>query len=328
MIHGYPKVWNVGHPNVAGILDGLVLVQEKIDGSQFSFSGNENGVTEYRSKGATVYPESPGMFAKAVEGLHDLPLQKGWVYRGEYLQKPKHNHLTYARVPNRSVILFDIEISPSRFLGSYDFAAEAERIGLEFVPGMFYGQIRDEGQFKLMLENGSILGGTQIEGVVLKRYDMFDSHTGHVLMAKHVRPEYRESQKADWKKANPGSQGIIDEIAASLKTETRWAKAVQHLGEGDMLEHSPKDIGVLIREVQYDAGQELEAEIKHVLYQWAWPQLRRRVVRGLPEWYKVQLLETQLATLADAKTYSGAEPASSPESGVAAEPTEDGADHD
>lgn len=33
----YPKIWNVGHAAVATMFDHPVLVEEKVDGSQFSF---------------------------------------------------------------------------------------------------------------------------------------------------------------------------------------------------------------------------------------------------------------------------------------------------
>jgi hypothetical protein len=33
--------------------------------------------------------------------------------------------------------------------------------------------------------------------------------------------------------------------------------------------------------------------IKDSLWKWAWPQLRRAVTRGLPEWYKAELMKKQ-----------------------------------
>ena len=36
----YPKIWNVGHPTITDMLTGdrPLVIQEKVDGSQFSFS--------------------------------------------------------------------------------------------------------------------------------------------------------------------------------------------------------------------------------------------------------------------------------------------------
>lgn len=36
-LNSYPKVYALGHPALAGLFDGPVIVQEKVDGSQFSF---------------------------------------------------------------------------------------------------------------------------------------------------------------------------------------------------------------------------------------------------------------------------------------------------
>src|SRR5438445_2697648 len=111
-IHSYPKVWALGHGACQGILDDPVRVQEKIDGSQFSFMKEGAGVVHYRSKSAVVRPEDPGMFAKAVVAVREVEhlLVPLWTYRGEFLMKPKHNVLAYERTPRGNVILFDINM--------------------------------------------------------------------------------------------------------------------------------------------------------------------------------------------------------------------------
>jgi len=48
--HSYPKVWNLGHPNIAMLFEEDVTVEEKIDGSQFSF-GIFHGELKCRSRG-------------------------------------------------------------------------------------------------------------------------------------------------------------------------------------------------------------------------------------------------------------------------------------
>ena len=72
-----------------------------------------------------------------------------------------------------------------------------------------------------------------------------------------------------------------------------WQKAVQHLQEAGELEGSPRDIGKLILEVPTDVEKEEVEEIKAILWAWAWPKVRRGLTRGLPEWYKEELLKRQ-----------------------------------
>ena len=79
---------------------------------------------------------------------------------------------------------------------------------------------------------------------------------------------------------------------ATLRTEARWHKAVQHLREVGKLEESPRDIGMLIAEVKQDILTEETDFIKDKLYEWAKDRVTRAAVHGLPEWYKKMLAET------------------------------------
>src|SRR3990167_10813374 len=65
--HSYPSIYALGHHAVKDLFRGPVIVEEKIDGSQFSFGLFDDGM-RYKSKGAIVYAESPGMFQLAVDG--------------------------------------------------------------------------------------------------------------------------------------------------------------------------------------------------------------------------------------------------------------------
>lgn len=83
------------------------------------------------------------------------------------------------------------------------------------------------------------------------------------------------------------------DLLLSNHSQARWQKAIQHLAESGRIEDSPRDIGLLIKEIPEDVEKECAAEIKEKLYTWAWPHLRRRIVAGMPEWYKEQLLKKQ-----------------------------------
>lgn len=41
--HSYPSIYNLGHRYIADLLTVPVIVEEKIDGSQFSFGLDEEG---------------------------------------------------------------------------------------------------------------------------------------------------------------------------------------------------------------------------------------------------------------------------------------------
>lgn len=294
MIASYPKIWNLGHPHIAELFFDEVRVEEKVDGSQFSF-GVLNGELVCRSKGVQLNLDEPEkMFAKAVETARELEprLQAGWVYRGEYLQKPHHNALAYDRVPMRHIVLFDIMIGEESYLNRNSLVEEGERLGLEIVPEVFRGKVEDAAQFEKLMDRVSFLGGAKIEGLVIKNHTRFGKD-GKSLLGKFVSSEFREIHAGEWKKANPTSSDIRQILAGKFCTEARWHKAVQHLAERGELLNDPKDIGPLMRETHKDIETECVEQIAQELLKWAMPELKRTACRGLSEWYKQQLVKKQ-----------------------------------
>lgn len=290
--HSYPSIFALGHRALENLFSNPVLVEEKVDGSQFSF-GRFGGELKVRSKGKEMFPDAPEkMFAEAVRVVSSLDLRDGWTYRGEYLQKPKHNCIAYTRVPNNHVIIFDINTDHEQYLGHEEKAAEAARIGLEVVPVMFFGMVDNPSMVQAFLERDSVLGGSKIEGVVLKNYSQFGADK-KVLMGKYVSESFKEVHKKEWGENNPKQGDIVVRLITMLKTEARWSKAVQHLAERGELENSPRDIGKLFVEVKKDIKKECKDEIKDVLYAWAIDAILRGSCGGLPEWYKNRLLESQ-----------------------------------
>jgi hypothetical protein len=290
-IHSYSEIFNLGHRAIADLLKYPVIIEEKVDGSQFSF-GKKDGELWARSKGQELNMQAPEkMFVAGVNAVNELNLTDGWIYRGEYLKSPKHNALAYERIPLNHVIIFDIERGYYNFLSRLEKEDEAQRVGLEVVPILFRGTIESIETFNSLLEADSILGGQKIEGVVIKpeKYDLF-GRDKKVLMGKYVSEKYREIQKVEWKKDNPQQSDILQVIAARITTAARWEKAIQHLREAGLIEDDPKDIGMLIREIPQDIQKECVDEIKDALWKWAWPQLSRMSTRGMPEWYKEKLL--------------------------------------
>lgn len=315
--HSYSSIFNLGHKAIQDLLKGEVRVEEKIDGSQFSFGIFEEtvayaipiegrpGILDYvekeekvikvRSKGAVMHPDAPEkMFTSAVETVKRLAdqLKVGWTYRAEFLAKPRHNALAYDRVPAGHLIIFDINSGEEEFLSYDDKKAEAERLGLEVVPLLFEGIIPDIARFREFLEIDSVLGGQKIEGVVVKPkgYDLY-GRDKKVLMGKFVSEAFREVHSATWKQDNPTNRDIMALVADKFTTPARWNKAAQHLRERGELAEDVTDIGKIMKEVPEDVLKECEEEIKAILFSYAWPHIRRSLTRGLPEWWKELLLK-------------------------------------
>lgn len=292
-IHSYPSIYALGHRAIKDLFTGNILIEEKIDGSQFSMA-RLNGALHCRSKGAEIFVDAPEkMFTAAVETAKTLDLREGWVYRGEYLRSPKHNTLQYDRTPAKHIILFDVETGPSTFLSYEQKMAEAYRLGIECVACYYEGRAEQMTleDVKAYLNNNSALAaasGAKIEGVVVKNYDLFTADK-KVAVGKFVSEAFKEVHNKEWKTSNPSPVDFVQQITMNLRTNARWQKAVQHLREAGKITDSPRDIGLLIAEVQADVVREEADRIQEQLYTHFVPHIKRGVIAGLPEWYKEQL---------------------------------------
>ncbi|GAG06933.1 unnamed protein product, partial [marine sediment metagenome] len=233
-IRGYSSPFNLGHRALKELFSGPVTVQEKIDGSQFSF-GVKDSELLCRSRGQQIDLGAPGMFKLAVETARDLEIQgllkEGWTYRGEFLMKPKHNTLAYERVPRGNVILFDIDRGDQDYLTMAMLVGAATVLDLELVPTWTINAAPSKPSMRQIdewLDKDSILGGCKREGLVFKNYERYDPGS-KVLMGKYVSEKFREKHGKDWKERNPSSKAFIEALTEKYATEARWAKAAQHL---------------------------------------------------------------------------------------------------
>lgn len=295
MVHSYPKIHNVGHREVKDILTFPVTVQEKVDGSQFSFG--VTGAPWARSKGTDLDLDAPqDLFRPAVAWVkaNAGKLLPNHVYRGEAISKPKHNTLTYNRVPEAGFILFDVDRGEEDFFDVGELRYEAQRLGVEVVQTVAY----PAGSFDSMLAANwlnleSALGGPKIEGFVIKAYGQVDGR-GKTLMAKHVSESFKSQHIKDWKGRNPNRKDKVAEIGDAVGGPLRWEKAVQHLRDDGKLENSPADIGLLFKEINRDILDEEQDAIKEALFHHFIRDITKQALNGFPQWYKDRLLEEQM----------------------------------
>ena len=294
-IPSYIKIHTLGKKEVTDIyLRGRVQVEEKVDGSFFGF-GNLEGTLHCRSKSKQIMIEAPDdMFKKAVATavrlMEEGKLPRNVVFYGEYLQKPKHSIIKYDRVPKGNIILFDaFSYSPSgkELLEPLSLDFFSERLGLEMVPAL--GQLPHVTAPAIdgFLRRDSILGGGQIEGVVIKSpgewYSKAMNQSFPLFPVKKVNDSFKEVHEKDWKKEHTG-KGKIEALIEMYCTEARWLKAVHTLRDAGELTETPKDIGKLMLRVRQDVVEEDKAEIMEKLWEIVRPDLLRAVGKGLPEW--------------------------------------------
>jgi len=293
-IPSYSSLVSYSHKIAQGFFDGSpIIVEEKIDGSQISFTMTTEGKLLMKSKNCDLNEGVDSQFRAGVDYIISVQekLKPGYIYRGEYLQRPRHNALTYERVPENNIVIFDIDRAEQDYMSWEERADEANQIGLEAV--RVYGVVEFDSMMHANIQDWlkypSMLGAPAIEGVVFKRVknDMFTSDKKSIVV-KLVSDAFREVNSSAH--AKTPRTDIIQSIINTYRTEARWLKAVQHLRDAGELANEPKDIGLLVREIQADVFRECEDEIKELLLNQFRKEILSGLVRGFPEFYKSEVL--------------------------------------
>lgn len=293
MIKAFPKIFAIGTDYIKDIFLDEVEITEKIDGSQFSF-GKVNGEIYMRSKGCIQYKEKHDkMFSLAVAYALSIEslIPDGMVFYCEYLKTERHNILKYNRVPKNHLIMFGASSINDSFVSNWrDYA---EEFYIEAVPEIFKGHINSSDEIIKLLETESVLGGCKIEGIVVKNYAkpfLLGGQPIPLMSGKFVSEAFKENHKENWGKEY-SSKGKWETFLESFKTEALWNKSIQRLEEESKLEHSPRDIGMILKEINKDIESEQKEDVKEFLWNEHKREIFANATRGLPEWYKEKLLK-------------------------------------
>lgn len=298
MLKAYVKILPLVGKHADIVLGQHVEITEKIDGSQFVFGKDEEGNLHFRSKGAVIDGAAPPtLFAPAVAHVHQIAhrIAPNTAYYGETLSKPRHNSITYDRVPKGHIMLYGMtDFARTEAETNYaELASEATYLEMEVVPLLYRGMVESLDLVKTLLEGDSSLGGGLREGVVIKRYNYpveFNGQFYPFAALKFVSEKFKEvhASNPDWRKAKD-AKGELYEL---FRTEARWLKAVQTLRDNGELVGEPKDIGKLVPQIIKDTVEEEKENFKERLYEIFQKEWKGTLVRGFPEWYKQLLLQT------------------------------------
>ena len=126
--------------------------------------------------------------------------------------------------------------------------------------------------------------------MAIKNYNRFTLEK-KISIARFVRDGFKELNSAEWKKSNPTQNDFVQVLISKYRTDARFLKAVQHLRESGKLTDTPKDIGLLVHEIESDVYADSHEDIRDALFDHFWPNVRRGICNGVPDWYKNQLAE-------------------------------------
>lgn len=298
MIRRWTKIFALGDQYTHGIFEGPVSITEKIDGSQFNFGTSLEEGLKFLTKGSTCHiGDSNKLFSPAMDHVTSVSelLVPGWTYHGETLASPRHNTLSYERVPNGHVALYGVTRADGSQISDWEsLKAIGDSLGMETVKQLFYGEVEGDNAIEYIndwLNTTSQLGKELIEGVVIKNYAKQQFLGGQLLplmQAKFVSERFKERHKVAW---GDSSKGPLTLIGDMVRTPARWMKAIQHRTEDGAMEYHPRDIGPLLKLLHIDVDTEDKEVLKEKLWQVFSKDIKRAAVRGFPEAYKVWLVE-------------------------------------
>lgn len=201
MGEGSPRDDKVLSPNeVAALLAGDVLVEEKLDGANIGFSLALDGGLRVQNRGQYLVEPHIGQFARLPawltqhgDALHSA-LTPNLIFFGEWCAA-RHS-LDYAALPDW-FLLFDVyDCVEGRFWSSTRRNALALTAGLETVPKVLQGKTTVAELSQLVSTRASHYRTGSLEGVVIRR----ESAEWCEARAKLVRPDFTQAIDTHWRK--------------------------------------------------------------------------------------------------------------------------------
>ena len=206
----YPKVLSLGQPLIVDIFNDPVEISEKIDGSQVRINLTESHV-QCGSKNVNIADEK--MFTIAHEQADRIWKDRAWCVFGddvtlfcEFLNKEKHNVLKYNHICRNNLYLFG-GMCNGRHLRTQELIELANELDIE-PPNILASEIKIDNQDDLneYLKIQSVLGGTLLEGIVIKNYHgtypallvSTQIFTNYPLVGKLVRTDFKERLNKEW----------------------------------------------------------------------------------------------------------------------------------
>ncbi len=261
-------------------LDKIYYIQEKIDGSQLTFTIEDSGELVFACRGKPINKDVK-QFHKAVHMIEYMKnkFNPNYVYHGECVTSNKHNIITYDRMPLFNFIVYDItDKSTGEFLWYDVMQDECERIGYEHVPILYVGQGKyyDIATNLISKNNGDLeshLGG-QIEGVVIK----FQERGQQKGSYKHVIESFREQKQYDHTIIGTNMHSTyIMQLGSLFATDARFLKAVQHIQE--------EGLEVTRENMRHELDTDFEKEYKETIKELLWAEFSYDLKKYAKEGY-------------------------------------------
>ena len=218
----YQHVSRLTNDETAGLLDGDVLIQTKIDGANLTVAWTEEKghIIASRNSAKSVGGEPKEGFRGAVQyclghtGL--MALSKKYILRGEWLVRHSMN---YPKEYMQHFYIFDVQrYEDHSYLHPDEYIPLLIKHGIKYIPVLTKLSNPTMDDLVKFIEGPDEFGAEQKEGIVIKRYDYVNKY-GRVQWGKIVHEKFQIKNKLAFRPKN------ADDITIKLASET----VTQHL---------------------------------------------------------------------------------------------------
>ncbi len=249
----YHHVERLGHEEVEGLLDGEVVVQEKMDGANLTVQSDGEGGLLVASRNRVIAKGEEVLdgFGGAVDWVLGHDGIKGFlrhhphlVLRGEWSRR---HSISYAKEHANKFWVFDVQDDVGAFVPYDEYVPHLRDWGIDFIPVMARLSRPSIEEVSELAAGPSQWGAEHREGVVVKRYD-FRNKWGRTVWGKVV--------SADFKVKHKGAMGAnrfdaVEQHFAALLTDEFLVKELlkikSGLNEGEVwsVELMPRILGMV-----------------------------------------------------------------------------------
>jgi len=285
MFAKYPKILHIGAPLVETVFFEEIELSEKCDGSQCRVNlTNEFVATGSKNQNVADY----GMFEIAHNYSKVIHEETEWRQFGdditlfcEFLKSPKHNTISYDRVPLNNLYLFGALVDGVH-MKTDDLNDIAKCFDIDPPNIMYEGNVESAEELKEFMTHESYLGGSLVEGVVIKNYnrtyDPLQVHSqafiGYPMCAKFVREDFKAANAKRWNTLD--RKKGVDAIVEMFFVGEMFQKTIQHLRDEGKITYTKKDLQYLIPEFFDDLMDEKKDAMTRMIMAEVFKVLKKR----------------------------------------------------
>ena len=252
----YTHVLRIDKDEVAGILNGDVVVMPKLDGTNASlfvkdgviYAGSRHRQLQEGKDNAdfrkSLIEKGEELFPQVLNYLSEHP---NHIVYGEWLGAPGNSFPGHIKsYLNQGFFVFDVYDLDTESYIPYDIYSSAFDDYDKLIPviGKFHNPTREEIEKCLDNTDYNLAPGSKGEGIVIKNYDFRDKW-GNIQIAKIVRDEYLQEKSTKKVVAGNNEEAFVNKFCTDAFMSKCQAKVMTILGMEEW-ENNKKTIGMFL----------------------------------------------------------------------------------